>query len=89
MQPALQDEPRRSGGVWGPSLAETLPKTRKTKICFLLIGPYWPLTVAGTVPVRYGVILSSERVGGRIGSTDTFVGRACRRRVSAVSEDVP
>ncbi len=26
MQPALKDEPRRSIGVWGPSLAEKLPK---------------------------------------------------------------
>ena len=29
MQPALQDEPRRSGGASGPSLAEHRPKTAK------------------------------------------------------------
>ena len=27
VQPALQDEPRRSRGFWGPGLAENLPKT--------------------------------------------------------------
>ncbi len=27
LQPALQDEPRRSGGVLGPSLAENRPNT--------------------------------------------------------------
>jgi hypothetical protein len=31
VQPALQDEPRRSRGVWGPSLAENRPKTGKSE----------------------------------------------------------
>ena len=47
MQPALQDEPRRSRGVLGLSLAENQPKTKKNSniLSPLLapIGPYGPL----------------------------------------------
>ncbi len=31
MQPALHDDPRRSRGVWGPSLADNRPRIRKSE----------------------------------------------------------
>ncbi len=43
VQPALHDEPRRSRGELGPSLAENQPKTKKTIIYFIL--PNGPLSL--------------------------------------------
>ena len=49
VQPALQDEPRRSRGVLGPSLAEHRPKT----------GPKSSGQTASRHPVQYCTIQNS------------------------------
>ncbi len=51
VQPALQDEPRRSRGVWGPSLAENRPKTKKNRVAMFRIL-YIALQLARSLPAR-------------------------------------
>ncbi len=58
MQPALQEEPRRSRGVLGPSLAENQPKNlQKSKN----IKPFWPYLAP--LPLSWGLQLQAAEAG--------------------------